>query len=316
MKNKKHIILFMFALLSLCLVMAGCSSNSGKSEKAIQEDLIEWQIPSEAFSTGFQQITDFEILKRQTDPDNKTDLVYVTVTADSETGTFVRSYKLTYSLYNDGWILDDYEDYSEGKYETHAKALPSDQEIDNLFTSYNNSHTNQYIDWSIAARNEDLENGYAVYTVVATYECFSAYATATETYIIPFYFSDWGSWMEYGEYEYDNESYSIDWSNLDQEAAIESDENYLVFEAIDPDGTITVSYYAHGINEDYSDTLVFSLDEISMPSSGEIGGQTPELFHWSSGYDARPNLKIYEGISTPVVTLDVDFDHRVSGNLE
>lgn len=51
------------------------------------------------------KITALEILKRQTNAEDKQDIVYVTIQAEAETAKYVRSYQVEYGLYDEGWVL-------------------------------------------------------------------------------------------------------------------------------------------------------------------------------------------------------------------
>ena len=55
-------------------------------------------------------ITDFEIEKRQTTTESKVDIVWVSVKASGDTVKGKMYYKMTYNLYNDGWLLETIED--------------------------------------------------------------------------------------------------------------------------------------------------------------------------------------------------------------
>ena len=54
-------------------------------------------------------INESQISKRQTNEDDKTDFVWIDVSASNEDFSYTASYELTYVLYNDGWQLEDYE---------------------------------------------------------------------------------------------------------------------------------------------------------------------------------------------------------------
>ena len=65
-------------------------------------------------------LSDFNIIKRQTNEDQKTDFVWVSITGSNDSFDYVSEYKLTYNKYNDGWLLDEWEQLSSAyfpKYE-------------------------------------------------------------------------------------------------------------------------------------------------------------------------------------------------------
>lgn len=70
------------------------------------------------YGVGEYTIDSAEIVKRQTTPEDKTDLVFVDVTATRNDGSIKAegSYKLLYVLYNEGWLLEETEVLSESSY--------------------------------------------------------------------------------------------------------------------------------------------------------------------------------------------------------
>ena len=103
-----------FAILLLCLMLILSSCSQGeKSEADIIKDLQE----HEAFISSTAVITDYEIIKRQTDKENRVDEVYLTVYAEGEQLECVLSYVLRYDLYNEGWLLESVLRYYDGPWE-------------------------------------------------------------------------------------------------------------------------------------------------------------------------------------------------------
>lgn len=95
-------------LLVVLMLLTACSSSE-VPEKQLQEDLENSTIYTDLnIST-----TEFSVIKRQTDEEAKTDLVYVTIKGESDTYSVVRNYLMTYGLYNDGWVLDNVESYQD-----------------------------------------------------------------------------------------------------------------------------------------------------------------------------------------------------------
>lgn len=97
----------LFFCLTVCLllsVLSGCSP-SAKNEREITEDLQG----NPAFISQSVQIGSCEIIKRQTDPKNKSDIVYVTAYIDEDELKCTLSYVMYYSLYNEGWLLETVE---------------------------------------------------------------------------------------------------------------------------------------------------------------------------------------------------------------
>lgn len=93
--------LFLVLSVILLLILSGCA-ESAKSEEEILNDLRQ----REDFISPSAKISDYEIIKRQTDIQNKSDLIYITVYTNEPELTCTLSYIMRYELYNDGWILE------------------------------------------------------------------------------------------------------------------------------------------------------------------------------------------------------------------
>ncbi len=105
---KKRKLLMIPLVLIVALFFTACSASE-VSEKQVRTDL-------EATSNYTElnvKTTDFSVIKRQTDKETKTDLVYVSIAGENEKYTLVRNYLMTYGLYNDGWVLDSVEPYQD-----------------------------------------------------------------------------------------------------------------------------------------------------------------------------------------------------------
>lgn len=104
---KKRTIFFL--CVSLTLILLSSCSKSGKSKKEIAQDL---QSNSFFQDDTDVKITEYNIIKRQTDVDSKSDIVYINVDAANEDFRWNRSYIMEYGLYNEGWILDNVTEYN------------------------------------------------------------------------------------------------------------------------------------------------------------------------------------------------------------
>ena len=96
------------ALSLFCLLgLAGCAS----APKAVGEDVIKKDIAcqDDTIYNGEMILAACTIVKRQTNEDQKTDFVWVDIIAENENCSYIASCKLSYGLYNDGWLLDSYE---------------------------------------------------------------------------------------------------------------------------------------------------------------------------------------------------------------
>lgn len=175
-------------LLLLILMVSGCTP-SAKSEKEIAEDLQE----SNYFFRGVT-ITDYEIIKRQTNKDEKTDIVYIHVDAGNENLSCSISYQMVYALYNEGWILDEVYEYEPGIWEVVPLTGVSDTDIQTFINSY--VERGRYDTMEIADRTLFLDTYTWMERIV--FEAKKEYLYATETVLI----SQTWQFNGYGDYYY------------------------------------------------------------------------------------------------------------------
>lgn len=107
---KRKMTALILALLCL-LGLAACSSVP----KAVDEDTIKNDVIGQdnTIYSGEMTLVSCEIAKRQTNEDQKTDYVWVDIVAENTDCRYIASAKLSYSLYNEGWMLDGYEVLTE-----------------------------------------------------------------------------------------------------------------------------------------------------------------------------------------------------------
>ena len=79
---------------------------AAKSEADIRVDI---QKEDRCFSDYSLKIKSSTITKRQTNQDDKTDYVWVELTAENDAFTYQAEYELMYVLYNDGWLLEKFK---------------------------------------------------------------------------------------------------------------------------------------------------------------------------------------------------------------
>ena len=79
---------------------------AAKSEADIRVDI---QKEDRGFSDYSLKIKSSTITKRQTNQDDKTDYVWVELTAENDAFTYQAEYELMYVLYNDGWLLEKFK---------------------------------------------------------------------------------------------------------------------------------------------------------------------------------------------------------------
>lgn len=115
MKNMKLVIICLF----VSLLFAACQTqNSGTTFGValgqIEDDLKQLDtindgvITSTYIPTTEYELVNYEIIKRQTNPENKEDIIYCNVTISNGYIKTLLEYKLLYTFYDQGgWILDD-----------------------------------------------------------------------------------------------------------------------------------------------------------------------------------------------------------------
>lgn len=129
--SSKYLLFYMVIFL-LLLLLSGCSTGA-KSEKAILEDLEK----NESFFQRMElEITDYNVTKRQTVKENRTDTIWITVTASNEDIKCTMSYIMRYGLYNSGWILDEVKDDLSGEQEVAPLHGVNDDIIQDEISSY------------------------------------------------------------------------------------------------------------------------------------------------------------------------------------
>lgn len=158
---KKHILLFM-VILTVVLISAGCSHTPAvKSDSEIMNELSSGKYFTEKYARF--TIKGIEVTKRQTDIENKSDKVYVTLSVinDDESISGYIDMVLLYELYNDGWILEecdlDFDGANSGSYFRPEKAL--DLPLDEVSSALNWALGENISDVTIYDNEADLENG-------------------------------------------------------------------------------------------------------------------------------------------------------------
>lgn len=122
--KKQSICLLLVFLISF--ILGGC----GAKEKSISEIQADLQNHPQFFDKQEVTITDIEMIKRQTDKKEKTDMVFATVKAGNEGIDCTLSYSMQYGLYDSGWILDSVFPYSDGEWQVIPKRGPMQEAVD------------------------------------------------------------------------------------------------------------------------------------------------------------------------------------------
>ena len=126
--NKKNIIFLL--LLLCCFTFIGCKPT--KSANDIAKDIIKHELDFDLYKLSFKSA---EINKRQTNKNQKTDYIWITVTSENDEFTYVGKYKAEYVLYNSGWEIEDYDVLST---EIIPNSEPSEDEIKDAMSDYKN----------------------------------------------------------------------------------------------------------------------------------------------------------------------------------
>lgn len=105
----KRNLLVVILLGIMLLLLTGCGKKPA-SASTLENDLYNSGSFSRFSNKLGMNITDFEIEKRQTTTESKVDIVWVSVKAAGDTVKSEMYYKMTYNLYNDGWLLETIED--------------------------------------------------------------------------------------------------------------------------------------------------------------------------------------------------------------
>lgn len=183
--SQKYGLLIIFMPLLAVFLLSGCSPKA-KSEKEIIADLQESPC---FFPEQEVLITDYEIIKRQTDKKNKSDMIYVKIFAENDNITCELSYSMTYALYNEGWILDNVSGYNILDWIITPLQGVDDATIQSVIDSYINDGT--YDSLEITSRDTELGPNQGTDTIY--FDAVKEHVYATEHIILSktWYFSDY-----------------------------------------------------------------------------------------------------------------------------
>ena len=95
----RMVVVFFFVVL-ICL--SGCDARA-LSEEEIKDDIVA----KEELDRSDATITDYSVIKRQTNIEDKNDIIYMTISGENDDYAFVKNYVATYCLYNEGWQLEE-----------------------------------------------------------------------------------------------------------------------------------------------------------------------------------------------------------------
>ena len=155
----------------------GFFSEPNVSDTIVQLDQLKTDLAEfvAIFSDHSLEINDMEVVKRQTTVEDKTDVVFVSGTAVNEIAQHNFYYKMTYILYNDGWILDEVEKDDKNKCFSQPLKGPDEQQIyydvesyySDEYSSYDDSYSFHY---QIEESYDDFSDGAYVFSVTSVQE--------------------------------------------------------------------------------------------------------------------------------------------------
>lgn len=145
--RKKGIVCILLVIIALSL----CSCSKGSHAKSESEILKDISTQDHYFSDYEIKISSSNITKRQTNEDSKTDYIWISIVGEAEDFTYFADYELTYVLYNDGWLLE-YFDEVDSSYE--AKIKPDIKTIESTIPA-------TYTDCTLISEKQSSANSYS-----------------------------------------------------------------------------------------------------------------------------------------------------------
>lgn len=109
----------LLVLLLITILMSGCG-NKIKDEAELKQELLN---SKDFWIADGCEVTDFKVMKRLTEEENRKDTVYVSMKVGNEFYYETMAYTMYYTEYNDGWILDNVEPYYGSDFEYIAVPL-------------------------------------------------------------------------------------------------------------------------------------------------------------------------------------------------
>lgn len=287
--KKKACIILLLALL-ICIMIACSHTPAAKTEEQIWADLCS---QDDYFRDYNLQKNSFSITKRQTNTDSKSDYVWCDLVGSNNDFTYSATYELTYILYNDGWLLDD---YSRTSADIEPNSFPTESEATDAISAYYDGCVllgSSKKDYSITYQF-DWQDEY--HYLITKYNIFLTYS-----------FSPVSGWT--GEIVTEEKGYELgilgEWEYRDAD-------RYFKINVISVDDTsneyekdATISYYLENIHTDTYRTVTKSSDG---PVNVTIRDQRYRGYYgkkWSITLDPRSvygNIHIYIGVDNYSLT--------------
>lgn len=163
--------------------LAACASKGvpAKAESEILQDVEENDV---YYSDYNLEISASNIIKRQTNPEDKADYVWIEVSAFNYDFTYTATYAISYSLYNDGWLADEVVVENSSYVANHPESV-SQEQADEAITRQG------YGPWEFIGR-EESENAVLFEYAVSTYEC---YMKTTQQINVIYTFTPYEGWV-------------------------------------------------------------------------------------------------------------------------
>ncbi len=169
MPNKRFVYGLFLLLIMLCSLTA--CGNSAKSEKEIA---IEVSAADSIFLEHDLELTSYNIEKRQTNTEDKNDLVWLSITGNNGVFEYTADYQAVYVLYNDGWLLE------------RCTMLDSEYLAISAFdkSAFEESLASEYVSTQFISASEDKNSYTATYVVVeeTEYELYTYELTCSFTF--------------------------------------------------------------------------------------------------------------------------------------
>lgn len=118
MSMLRKILISLASVLCIALTLSACGTKEA-SKDTIQNDIEAYQ----DYSILGVDTTNFEIIKRKTSIDDRSDEVYVSIKGENNEYMLSRNYCVTYVLYNDGWKLEEISPFNDENYPTYTTPL-------------------------------------------------------------------------------------------------------------------------------------------------------------------------------------------------
>ncbi len=154
----KKIFSLFVSLILVILLVSGCGISKTPNEDELK-NMLRTQYPEclerYIYKEEVFEINDFEILRRQTNIEEKTDKVDCKLVVENEFYEGVFKYTLFLNYYDDGgWQLDNYEYYDADEMKAKTNTLPTES-IENEVDYYNDI----YGELSFLEESYDFETG-------------------------------------------------------------------------------------------------------------------------------------------------------------